>query len=139
MKPRITVLTLGVSNLERAVEFYKKLGFTTPGIIGQEHEYGAVAFFELQSGVQLALWPYKSIEHDTGLRSTGANPAELTLGHNVATKQQVDETFATAIQAGATAVKAPQDTFWGGYSAYFQDVDGHAWEIVWNPDITVQD
>ena len=134
MKPRITVITIGVNNLEESLHFYREgLGFSTEGIIGQEFEYGAVVFIQLQAGLRLALWPRKSIGHDTGLAVGPANPTEMTLGHNVASKAEVDSVMAKAIKAGAAIVKPPHDTFWGGYSGYFQDPDGHLWEIVWNP------
>src|SRR6218665_1964437 len=131
MQPQLTVLTLGVDDLERAVRFYRDgLGLATPGIIGQEH--GAVAFFNM-GGVKLALWPRASLAHDTGLSVSPASPTELSLGHNVSSKAEVDAVMAQAVAAGATVVKAAHDTFWGGYSGYFQDPDQHLWEVVWNP------
>ena len=134
MKPRITVITLGVDNLERAVAFYRDgLGFATDGIVGQEFEYGAVAFFNLQSGLRLALWPRSSIAHDSGLVQSPRSPTEFTLGHNVGSKQEVDILMAQAKKAGAVIVKAAADTFYGGYAGYFQDPDQHLWEVVWNP------
>ena len=126
MKPRITVLTLGVDDLETAVAFYRDgLGLPTEGIIGKEFEYGAVAFFDLQAGVKLALWPRKSISHDTGINTSRPTATEFTIGHNVATKEEVDQVMEQAKQAGAKIVKPAQDTFWGGYSGYFQDPDQH--------------
>jgi len=140
MKPRITVITLGVDDLERAVAFYRDgLGLPTNGIIGQEFEYGAVAFFDLQTGLKLALWPRKSISHDSGLIGTAHNPTEMTLGHNVASREEVDTVMAQAADAGATIVKPAHDTFWGGYAGYFQDPDGHLWEVVWNPELIPED
>ena len=137
MKPRITVLTLGVDDLERALHFYRDgLGFATAGIIGQEFEYGAVVFIQLQAGLRLALWPRQSIAHDTGLPVGPPSATEMTLGHNVASKAEVDALMAQAEAAGAIIVKPAHDTFWGGYSGYFQDPDGHLWEIVWNPQWT---
>ncbi|MBV9788333.1 MAG: VOC family protein [Chloroflexi bacterium] len=134
MQPRITVITIGVDDLERAVRFYRDgLGLPTEGIVGTEFEYGAVAFFKLQAGVQLALWPRTSIAHDTGLPVSAPSPTDLTLGHNVASRAEVDTVMQQATQAGAAVVKAAHDTFWGGYSGYFQDPDGHLWEIAWNP------
>jgi len=109
------------------------LGLPTEGIVGQELEHGAVAFFDLQSGLRLALWPRKSIAHDTGLGLNSPSSTEFTLGHNVASKQQVDAVMLQAEQAGATIVKSAQETFWGGYAGYFKDPDNHLWEIVWNP------
>ena len=136
MKPRITVITLGVDDLNRAVAFYRDgLGLPTEGIVGQELEHGAVAFFDLQSGLRLALWPRKSIAHDTGLGLNSPSSTEFTLGHNVASKQQVDAVMLQAEQAGATIVKSAQETFWGGYAGYFKDPDNHLWEIVWNPQL----
>jgi uncharacterized glyoxalase superfamily protein PhnB len=132
------MITLGVDDLERALAFYRDgLGLKTDGIIGKEFEHGAVAFFDLQAGVKLALWPRKSIARDTGLALGPASATELTLGHNLASKAEVDAVMAQALAAGAVIVKAAQDTFWGGYAGYFQDLDGHVWEVVWNPQFIV--
>jgi catechol 2,3-dioxygenase-like lactoylglutathione lyase family enzyme len=134
MKPRITVITIGVDDLERSLRFYRDgLGFPTEGIIGKEFEYGAVVFIDLQPGLRLALWPRKSIAHDTGLRVSPTSSTEMTLGHNVSSKAEVDSVMAKATSAGAAIIKPAHDTFWGGYSGYFQDPDGHLWEVVWNP------
>ena len=124
MKARISVLTLGVSDLERAVAFYQKLGLATEGIVGKEFEYGAVAFFDLQNGLKLALWPRKSISHDTSIVSPNPSPLEFTIGHNVSSNEEVDAVMQLAQKAGAIIVKPAADTFWGGYSGYFQDLDG---------------
>jgi uncharacterized protein len=140
MKPRITLLTLGVDDLEGAVRFYRDgLGLKTEGIVGTEFEHGAVAFFDLEGGLKLALWPRRSISHDTGIAEAPRSPTELTIGHNVGSKEAVDAVMAQATDAGATIVKTPGDTFWGGYSGYFQDPDGHLWEVAWNPEIRVED
>jgi catechol 2,3-dioxygenase-like lactoylglutathione lyase family enzyme len=140
MKPRITMITIGVDDLERAVRFYRDgLGWPTQGIIGTEFEYGAVAFFDVQAGMKLALWPRKSIARDTGLAQASASPTEFTLAHNVASKAQVDAMMELAKKAGAVIVKPAQDTFWGGYAGYFQDPDQHLWEVAWNPQMPVQD
>ena len=134
MKPRITVLTLGVSDLERSLAFYRDgLGLPTEGIIGQEFEYGAVAFFELQHGLLLALWPRTSIAHDTGLPNRPPSVTDFTIAHNVNSKEEVDAVMDQARRAGATIVKAAGETFYGGYAGYFQDPDGHLWEVAWNP------
>lgn len=136
MKPRITVLTLGVDDLERAVAFYRDgLGLHTDGIIGKEFEHGAVAFFDLQYGLKLALWPRASIAHDTGLAVAPPSQTEFTIGHNVTSKAEVDMVMKQAKDAGAQIVKPAQDTFWGGYAGYFKDPDGHLWEVVWNPKL----
>ena len=135
MKPRISFITLGVDDLERALTFYRDgLGLTTTGIVGTEFEYGAVAFFELQSGLKLAVWPRSSIARDTGLERSPSSPTEFTLGHNVGSRQEVDAVIAQAKKAGALIVKQAHDTFWGGYAGYFQDPDNHLWEVAWNPD-----
>lgn len=140
MKPRITVVTLAVDDLERAVRFYRDgLGLRTEGIVGQEFEHGAVAFFELQAGLRLALWPRASLAHDAGLPPGAPSATELSLGHNVASRTEVDEVMARARGAGAHVVKPAGDTFWGGYAGYFQDPDGHLWEVVWNPGLPVDD
>ena len=134
MKPHLTVLTLGVDDLARAVAFYRDgLGWPTSGIVGQEFAHGAVAFFELQSGLRLALWARADLAHDTGLPAAPASPTECSLGHNVASAAEVDAVMTTAIHAGARMLKAAGTTFWGGYAGYFQDPDGHVWEVVWNP------
>lgn len=134
MKPRISVLTLGVSDRQRALVFYRDgLGLPTEGIIGTEFQHGAVAFFDLQSGLKLAVWARDDLAHDTGLPKTAPCPTGFTIGHNVATKGEVDAIMEQAEKAGATMLKQAQDTFYGGYAGYFQDPDGHVWEIVWNP------
>ena len=134
MKPRVTVLTLGVDDLERSLKFYRDgLGLPTEGIIGKEFEHGAVAFFDLQSGLKLAIWPRNDIAYDAKIPKGERSATEFTIGHNVGSKQEVDAVMAQAKKAGATITKAAQDTFWGGYAGYFQDPDGHLWEIVWNP------
>jgi len=134
MKPRITVITIGADDLEASLRFYRDgLGFPTEGIVGKQFEYGAVVFIQLQPGLRLALWPRKSIGRDTGLAVGPASSTEMTLGHNVASKAEVDTLMDQARAAGAAIVKPAQDTFWGGYSGYFQDPDGHLWEVAWNP------
>jgi uncharacterized protein len=140
MKPRITVITIGVDDLERSLRFYRDgLGLATDGIVGAEFEYGAVVFIELQSGLRLALWPRKSIAYDTGLALNTKSATEFTIGHNVSSREEVDAVMNQAKIAGAVIVKPAQATFWGGYSGYFQDPDGHVWEVAWNPQWTEQD
>lgn len=134
MNPKITVITLGVDDLDESLSFYRDgLGFSTEGIIGNEFEFGAVVFIQLQPGLRLALWPRKSIAHDTGLPVLPASPTNMTLGHNVSSIAEVDSVMAQAKSAGATIVKPAHETFWGGYSGYFQDPDDHVWEVVFNP------
>lgn len=134
MEPRITVLTLGVDDLEASLAFYRDgLGLPTEGIVGREFEHGAVAFFELQARLRLALWARADIAHDAGIPRSGRGPTELTIGHNVGSREAVDAVMAQAERAGARVVKPAQETFWGGYAGYFADPDDHLWEVVWNP------
>ena len=140
MTPRVSVITLGVSDLNRALQFYRDgLGLVTEGIIGEEFEHGAVAFFDLQPGLRLAVWPRESISHDSGLPVSAPSPTSFTVGHNVGSEAEVDGVMGQAEAAGATVVKAAHATFWGGYSGYFQDPDGHLWEVVWNPEFVPTD
>lgn len=140
MKPRLTVVTIGVDDLERSLRFYRDgLGLRSEGIVGTEFEYGAVAFFALQGGLRLALWPRASIARDAGLPAQPASATEFTLGHNVGSKAEVDAVMAEARRAGGRWVKPAQDTFWGGYAGYFQDPDGHLWEVAWNPAFEAAD
>jgi catechol 2,3-dioxygenase-like lactoylglutathione lyase family enzyme len=135
MEPRITFVTLGVDDLERAVRFYRDgLGLATKGIVGTEFENGAVAFFNLQSGLKLALWPRRSLAADCGLPVQPPSATEFSLAHNVGSQAEVDELMRQAERAGARMVKAAQPTFYGGYAGYFQDPDGHLWEVAFNPN-----
>jgi catechol 2,3-dioxygenase-like lactoylglutathione lyase family enzyme len=138
MKPHIKVITLGVDDLKRAVRFYRDgLGLPTKGITGTEFEYGAVAFFDLQGGLILATWLRTSLAHDSELPVSEAGPPTFSIGHNVATREEVDQVIAQAEAAGAEVVRKPHDTFWGGYGGYFRDPDGHLWEVLWNPAFVV--
>jgi catechol 2,3-dioxygenase-like lactoylglutathione lyase family enzyme len=134
MQPRLTVLTLGVDDLQRALIFYRDgLGWPTPGIVGEEFEHGAVVFFDLQPGLRLALWAREDLALDSGLAVTPPSATECSLGYNVGSAAEVDDVMAVATRAGARIVKPADKTFWGGYTGYFQDLDGHLWEVVWNP------
>lgn len=140
MKPRISLITLGVDDLETSLRFYRDgLGLATQGIISAEFEHGAVAFFDLQANLKLALWPRKSLAKDSGLPLGNPSAPEFSIGHNLASKSEVDQVMEQAKKAGAVIVKPAQDTFWGGYAGYFQDPDGHLWEIAWNPQWPVPD
>jgi catechol 2,3-dioxygenase-like lactoylglutathione lyase family enzyme len=134
MKPRISLITLGVDDLEAAVRFYRDgLGLATEGIVGREFEHGAVAFFELQGGLRLGLWPRASIAHDSGLARQPRSSTEFTIAHNVNSAAQVDAVLGQVAAAGGEIVKPGHPTAWGGYSSYFKDPDGHLWEVAWNP------
>jgi len=136
MKPRITLITLGVDHLEQAVAFYRDgLGWATEGIVGTEFEHGAVAFFDLEGGLKLGLWPRASLAHDSGVPQGSLNSTEFSLAHNVASKEEVHAVMAQALGAGARLVKPAADTFYGGYAGYFADLDGHLWEVAFNPQI----
>jgi catechol 2,3-dioxygenase-like lactoylglutathione lyase family enzyme len=116
-------------------EFYRDgLGWATEGIVGQEIENGAVVFFELEKGLKLALWPRTSISIEARVSAEATDPASFELAHNVRSKEEVDQVIALARAAGARITNPPAERAWGGYSAHFQDPDGHLWEIAWNPD-----
>lgn len=134
MKPRIKVITLGVSDLEKSLAFYRDgMGLPTKEIVGTEFEDGAVVFFNMNDDLILALYPRKSLAKDAQLAESPPSPTEFSIGHNVGSKEAVDKVMEQAKQAGATITKKAQDTFWGGYAGYFQDPDGHLWEVAWNP------
>ena len=136
MKPRITIITLGVDDLEASLAFYRDgLGLKTKGIIGTQFEYGAVVFIDLEHGLKLALWPRKSLAKDAGLPVGRPSATEISIGHNVRTREEVDAVMAQAKRAGAVIVKPARDTFWGGYAGYFQDPDQHLWEVAWSSEL----
>jgi uncharacterized protein len=138
MRPRIKVLTLGVSDLERSLSFYRDgLGLATEGIIGQEFEHGAVVFFHMNDDLILAVFPTDSLSKDAGIEATSTRLGAVSIGHVVNSKQEVDAVMDQAAQAGAVITDPAHDRFWGGYSGYFHDPDGHLWEIAWNPQWTV--
>ncbi|HLP02141.1 MAG TPA: VOC family protein [Opitutaceae bacterium] len=130
MEPRISIITLGVADLARAVQFYRDgLGFPTSYKAGD-----GIAFFRT-TGVRLALYPRKALAEDIGPDIDPGRPGfgGITLAHNVRTKDEVAQVLAFAAQAGATVVKPAQDVFWGGHSGYFRDLDGYHWEVAWGP------
>ena len=140
MKPRVTLITLGVDDLHRAVAFYRDgLGWTTEGIVGEQFEDGAVAFFDLAHGLRLALWPRKSLAKDAGVPMSPRATTDIALAHNLASREEVDAVMNEAQGAGAIIVKPAQATFWGGYAGYFRDPEGHLWEIAWNPQMLPAD
>jgi uncharacterized protein len=137
MKPSIKVLTLGVGDLDKSVAFYRDgLGLKTDGIIGQEFDHGAVAFFNMSSGMILALYPTASLSIDAKINATEARLGAVTIGHVVNSKDEVDAVMKQAVQAGGVVTDPAHDRFWGGYSGYFYDPDGHLWEIAWNPQLS---
>lgn len=127
MKPRISMITLGVTDLKRSVEFYETgLGFP---LMESDPE---VAFFTL-NGSWLGLYPKQSLAQDATVAAEGTGFPGFTFSHNVETEAEVDATLAAAVKAGAQLTKEAQKTFWGGYHGYFQDPDGYLWEIAHNP------
>jgi catechol 2,3-dioxygenase-like lactoylglutathione lyase family enzyme len=140
MRPRVKVLTLGVSDLEKSLAFYRDgLGLPTEGIIGTEFEDGAVVFFKMNDDLILALYPKAALAKDAKVPVSPSSPSEFSIGHIVKSKQEVDAIIKQAERAGARVTDPPHDRFWGGYSGYFQDLDGHLWEITWNPEWEVKD
>ncbi len=128
MEPRISIITLGVSDLARSVKFYRDgLGLPTTFKEGE-----GIAFFQLK-GTWLAVYPWDELAADASLPPDRAHFGGVTLAHNVAGKAEADAVIAQALAAGATLLKPAADTFWGGYSGYFADPDGHPWEVAWNP------
>ena len=128
MEPRISFITLGVSDFQRAVTFYRDgLGFPLSSASKDD-----VAFFKT-GGVVLALYPSDKLAEDAHVPPEGSGFRSVTLAHNVRTREDVSEVLALAAEAGATITKPAQDTFWGGHGGYFADPDGHLWEVVWNP------
>lgn len=140
MKSRIKVITLGVSDLERSLGFYRDgLGLPTDGIIGTEFEDGAVVFFNMNDDLILALYPRNALAKDANVAVGPPSPSEFSLGHIVRSKEEVDVIMRQAEKAGANVTDPARDRFWGGYAGYFQDPDGHLWEIAWNPAWEVED
>jgi uncharacterized glyoxalase superfamily protein PhnB len=140
MEPRFTVLTLGVDDLERSFKFYRDgLGFPSQGITGKEYEHGEVAFFDLKHGMKLALWAREDLAWDASIAKENPAATEFSIGYNVRSKEEVDSIMELAEKAGAHISKPAQNTFWGGYAGYFQDPDGHLWEIIWNPQLLPED
>lgn len=134
MKPRIKVITLGVNDLEKSLAFYRDgMGLPTKGIVGAELEDGAVVFFNMNDDLKLALYPRDALAKDAKVAVSQPTPGEFSIGHIVKSKQEVDEVMRQAERAGAKITDPAHDRFWGGYSGYFQDPDGHLWEIAWNP------
>jgi catechol 2,3-dioxygenase-like lactoylglutathione lyase family enzyme len=141
MKPRIHVVTLAVDDLERALGFYRDgLGLASPGVTGtrfigdDDNAAGAVAMFELEGGLTLALYPRSELAKDANIAYGEAKSGEFSLGHLVADREAVDALLAQAEAAGATVIDQPRERPWGIYSGYFRDLDGHLWEVIWWPE-----
>ena len=127
MEPRISLITLGVADVGRARAFYEALGWRASSASGPE-----VAFFQ-GNGLALVLFSRQSFVEDAGITDSPPGFSGIALAYNGRSKTEVNAVHARAVSAGATSVKAPRDTAWGGYSGYFADPDGHLWEVAWNP------
>ena len=140
MKPRIKIITLGVGDLQKSLAFYRDgMGLPTEGIIGTEFEDGAVVFFNLNDDLILALYPKTALAKDAKIAVSPPSASEFSIGHIVKSKQEVDAVMKQAEKAGAKVTDPAHDRFWGGYSGYFKDLDGHLWEIAWNPEWEVKE
>jgi uncharacterized protein len=140
MRSRLKVLTLAVSNLQESLAFYRDgLGLKTDGIIGEEFEDGAVVFINMNDDLILALYPSSALAKDANIEATPSRLGAVAIGHIVRSKEEVDEVMREAARAGAVVTDPPHDRFWGGYSGYFHDPNGHLWEIAWNPHWPVAD
>jgi uncharacterized protein len=139
MRSRIHVITLGVSDLDRSLAFYRALGLESRGVIGTEFGAGettpggAVALFELQGGLILSLYGRDDLAKDANASFDAPGRGEFSIGHLVRSKEEVDAVLAEAEAAGATLTDEPHERPWGIYSGYFRDPDGHLWEVIWNP------
>lgn len=142
MRPRIDVITLAVSDLDRSLAFYRDgLGLHSDGVIGTEFPgdettpAGAVAMFHLEGGLILALYPRSELAKDADMPLGPPGAGEFSIGHLVGSRSDVDALLAQAEAAGATLMGEPHDRPWGIYSGYFRDPDGHLWEVIWNPQL----
>jgi catechol 2,3-dioxygenase-like lactoylglutathione lyase family enzyme len=140
MHARVHVLTLAVADLERALGFCRDgLGLNSAGVVGTEFSgdittpAGAIAMFDLDDGLVLALYPRTELAKDANIPAGAPQSGEFGVAHLVASKDEVDQLLAQAEAAGATVTDQPHDRPWGIYSGYFRDPDGHLWEITWNP------
>lgn len=132
MEPRISIITLGVTNLARSIAFYRD-GLGLPMREGEE----GIAFFETR-GTWLALFPREGLAKDANVPDDSTGSPTFTLAHNVRTKEEVDALLSEVEAVGARIVKPAQDAEWGGYSGYFADPDGFLWEVAWNPFFWVE-
>lgn len=143
MQPRIHVITLAVSELDRALAFYRALGLESSGVVGEEfagdhtNPAGATAMFHLQGGLILSLYPRTELAKDANIACGAPQSGEFSIGHAVTARGDVDAVLAAAQSAGATLTDEPHDRPWGIYSGYFRDPDGHLWEVIWNPRVDV--
>ena len=142
MRPSIRVVTLAVADLERAFAFYRDgLGLASSGIIATElydevsGAAGAIAMFKLDGGLILSLYPRTDLAKDAGVAADATSRTEFSLGHAVESREEVDAVLARAEAAGARLTGGPRERPWGIYSGYFEDPDGHLWEVMWDPEL----
>ena len=139
MKPRVHVITLAVEDLERSLAFYRSLGFESAGIVAtefpgdEETAAGAIALFQLERGLMLCVFPRSELAKDAKVPEAAPGTGLFSLGHAVGSREEVDALLDAAERAGATVTVRAYDRAFGVYSGYFQDPDGHLWEILWNP------
>jgi uncharacterized protein len=129
MKPKISLVTLGVSELERSRRFYASLGLRE-----RSESNDTVAFIQM-GGTVLGLWSLGALAEDAGMAPDGSGFRGFSLAHNVTSKSEVDDVLREVESAGGRLVKPGQDAFWGGYTGYFEDPDGFLWEVAWNPSM----
>ena len=139
MKQRFNILTLGVNDLKKAMKFYQDMDWKTDGVVGTEFENGAVVFFDLENGLRLSLYERRHLAWDSTIKQDPASATEFSIGHFVKDETAVEEILQKAKKAGGKIVKPAQKTFWGGYGGYFQDPDGHLWEIAFYKPLNIQD
>jgi uncharacterized protein len=132
MEPRISIVTLGVSDLERSREFYERLGWRRSSMGGE-----GIVFFQA-GGIALALYPRAELAKDANLAAAGSGFGGMTIAYNARSKEEVDTVLAEAKAAGAKILKPAEEAFWGGYSGYFADLDGFPWEAAWNPYLAIE-
>jgi uncharacterized protein len=144
MESRVHVLTLAVADLERALSFYRDgLGLQSEGIIDTEfggdagNAAGAIALFHLNGGLILSLYPRTELAKDANVPLDPPNSGDFSIGHAVASREEVDSLLLAAQAAGARLTGPARERPWGIYSGYFTDLDGHLWEVLWNPELDV--
>lgn len=130
MEQRVSLITLGVADLARSLRFYESLGWR------RANDHAEVVFFQA-GGLVLGLFARAALAADAGLSEEGSGFRGIALAYNARSREEVDAVLAEATAAGAKLLKPAEDAFWGGYSGYFADPDGHLWEVAWNPDWTV--
>lgn len=127
MDKRVSIITLGVEDVDRSTDFYEKLGWVRSSVSEK-----AITFIQLK-GIVLGLFSRSALADDAGVEDRSKGFSGVTLAHNLSSEAGVDAVYKFALSCGATAVKTPQKVFWGGYSGYFADPDGHLWEVAYNP------